>query len=152
AVPEGERLGLLKALGVQVVGDLEDDLSAVRQPRRCDELRVRRKEGLAELELPGQVQCAPWATTGNSRTSSYRSASSWRQASASSAQTITVGPEPESVAPTAPRGSSARISSRTDDGRYGWCNRSSNAAASQSAFCAAMPAPSRAARATLNDA
>ena len=54
-------------------------------------------------------------------------------ASASSAQTITVGPEPDSVAPTAPVGRSARISSRSGDGRYGWCSRSSKAAVSQSA-------------------
>ena len=48
-----------------------------------------------------------------------------------------------------PRGSSARISSRSGDGRYGWWRRSSKAAASQSARPAAIPAPRRAARATL---
>ena len=52
------------------------------------------------------------------------------------------GPEPESVAPTAPGGASARMASSRADGLYGSCSRSSSAAASQSALPAARPAPS----------
>ena len=115
--------------------DLQHRLGAVREPDGRDELRERREERLAELELPGKVQCAPSARPAACSTvsSGKRAARSAAQASASSAQTITVGPEPESVAPAAPRGRSARIASRSGEGRYGWCRRSSNAAASRSA-------------------
>ena len=62
---------------------------------------------------------APSGTTRSDITvsSGKRRRSSAAQASASSAQAITVGPDPESVAPTAPAGSSPRTASSSGDGR-----------------------------------
>src|SRR5581483_4926951 len=151
AVPEAQRLRLVDALGVVLEGDLQHRLGAVRQADRCDELRVGRRERLTQLDLPRDPQWAPSAEmrSGSTSASGNRVSSSREQVAASSAQTITVGPEPESVAPAAPAGGSARTASRMRDGRYGWCSRSLNAAASSRASAAAIPAPSSAARATL---
>ena len=118
-VPAPQGLGLADALEVVGQLNLDDDLRPVRKPGRRDELGEIRLERLAELELPGNRQWAPSATTGSVSTSSSgkRSASSAAQASESSAQTITVGPEPERVAPAAPAGGLARTSSRIREGR-----------------------------------
>jgi len=56
SVPEAKGLRFVDALDVVVDVDLDDDLGSVRQPRRREELRERRGERLAELELPGEVQ------------------------------------------------------------------------------------------------
>jgi hypothetical protein len=119
AVPEPERIRLVHAFDVVVDVDLDDDLHAVREAGRRNELRERRVKGLAELEVPGEVQWAPCEDTGSTMTvsSEKRSSSSAAHVTGSSAQAITVGPEPDSVAPTAPAGSSARIAFSRGDGR-----------------------------------
>ena len=119
SVPEPKRLRLVHALDVIRELHLDDDLRAVGELRRRNELGIARLERLAELEVPRDRQWAPSATTlsGSTSSSGNRSASSAAHASASSAQTITVGPEPERVAPTAPRGNLARTSSRMREGR-----------------------------------
>ena len=72
----------------------------------------------------------------------------------SRAQTTTVGPEPEIVAPSAPGGRSPRTSARSGAfaARCGSCRRSSRASAKSSADPVASAAPSSAARAVVNDA
>ena len=139
-VPEAERLRLVDALRVQVVRDLEDGLGAVAAgaPAQRASSTGRRTARRARAAREGSVR-ALGETAQLSDGLVAALAARRRSASASSAQTITVGPEPERVAPTAPGGRSARISSRSGDGRYGWCSRSSNAAASRSARPAGDP-------------
>jgi hypothetical protein len=120
-VPTAQRVGLVLALDIVRQLDLQDRLGAVGQPHGCDELRVGRLVSLADHELPRpwDRQCAPSAETPSDSTvsSGNRSSSARAHVSASSAQTITVGPDPDNVAPTAPAGSSARIASSSAEGR-----------------------------------
>ena len=69
------------------------------------------------------------------------------------AHTITVGPDPETVAPSAPSGNCSRTAAKAGawGARYGSCSRSSAAAANSSADPDAIAAPSSVARATLNE-
>ena len=71
-----------------------------------------------------------------------------------SAQTITVGPEPESVAPSIPAGGSSRTAARCGAcaARYGSCSRSPALAAKSRALPDASAAPSSVARIALKTA